>query len=237
MIAGNRPARCRSDTENPGGIHVKNVKRQGPKNLKVTIDVDADAVIVGNGPLESELRERVFALDMTERFTFLPPQPDEELAADNGMDVFRIFDAMNDLRNFETAVKATLKVGKHAQGTMSYTVSPVHGIPQFVAMAKQLESMGCDSVAIKDMAGLLTPMVTAELVAELVKAVSVPIHLHSHATSGTAEMCHLKAIENGCCHIDTAISSFAGGASHPPTESTGAALRKTADQNGLDRTA
>ncbi len=151
-----------------------------------------------------------------------------------GIDVFRIFDALNDIRNLETAVAAVKATDKHAQGAICYTVSPVHGIPQFVAMAKQLEAMGCDSVAIKDMAGLLTPMVTAELVAELVKAVGVPIHLHSHATAGTAEMCHLKAIENGCCHIDTAISSFAGGASHPPTESMVAALRNTDYETGLD---
>ena len=157
-----------------------------------------------------------------------------ERSAAAGIDVFRIFDALNDIRNFETAVAAVKAADKHAQGAICYTVSPVHGIPKFVAMAKQLESMGCDSVAIKDMAGLLTPMVTAELVAELVKAVSVPIHLHSHATSGTAEMCHLKAIENGCCHIDTAISSFAGGASHPPTESMVAALRSTDYDTGLD---
>jgi pyruvate carboxylase subunit B len=157
-----------------------------------------------------------------------------ERSALAGIDVFRIFDALNDIRNFETAVAAVKAADKHAQGAICYTVSPVHGIPQFVAMAKQLESMGCDSVAIKDMAGLLTPMVTAELVSELVKSVSVPIHLHSHATSGTAEMCHLKAIENGCCHIDTAISSFAGGASHPPTESMVAALRSTDYDTGLD---
>ena len=151
-----------------------------------------------------------------------------------GIDVFRIFDALNDIRNLETAVAAVKATDKHAQGAICYTVSPVHGIPQFVAMAKQLETMGCDSIAIKDMAGLLTPMATAELVAELVKAVSVPIHLHSHATAGTAEMCHLKAIENGCCHIDTAISSFAGGASHPPTESMVAALRNTEYDTDLD---
>ena len=155
-------------------------------------------------------------------------------AAQNGIDVFRIFDALNDVRNLETAIRAVKETGKHAQGTISYTTSPVHSIPQFVAMAKQLTDLGCDSIAIKDMAGLLTPMITAELVAELRKEITLPIHLHCHATAGTAEMCQLKAIENGCTHIDTAISSFAGGASHPPTESMVAALRGTTYETGLD---
>ncbi|MGD2074741.1 MAG: sodium-extruding oxaloacetate decarboxylase subunit alpha [Gammaproteobacteria bacterium] len=155
-------------------------------------------------------------------------------AAQAGIDVFRIFDALNDMRNLETAVAAVKAAKKHAQGAISYTTSPVHSISQFVAMAKQLEAMGCDSVVIKDMAGLLTPMVSAELVSQLVKAVALPIHVHSHATAGTSEMCQLKAIESGCRHIDTAISAFAGGASHPPTESMVAALRGTDYDTGLD---
>jgi pyruvate carboxylase subunit B len=155
-------------------------------------------------------------------------------AAQAGIDVFRIFDALNDIRNLETAIAAVKAVGKHAQGTICYTVSPVHGVSQFVAMAKQLQGLGCDSIAIKDMAGLLTPLLAADLVAELVGALEIPVHLHSHATAGTAEMCHLKAIENGCAHIDTAISSFASGASHPPTESMVAALRNTDYDTGLD---
>jgi len=144
-------------------------------------------------------------------------------SAQAGIDVFRIFDALNDIRNLETAIAAVKAADKHAQGAICYTLSPVHGIPQFVTMARQLETLGCDSIAIKDMAGLLTPMVTAELVSELVKAVQVPVHVHSHATAGTAEMCQLKAIENGCCHIDTAIS-----------ESMVAALRNTDYDTGLD---
>jgi len=155
-------------------------------------------------------------------------------SAEAGIDVFRIFDALNDIRNLETAISAVKAAGKHAQGAICYTVSPVHGVSQFVAMARQLETLGCDSIAVKDMAGLLTPMVTAELVSELVKAVSVPVHVHSHATAGTAEMCQLKAIESGCRHIDTAISAFAGGASHPPTESMVAALLNTDYDTGLD---
>ncbi len=154
--------------------------------------------------------------------------------ARNGIDVFRIFDALNDTRNLTVAIAAVKATGKHAQGTLCYTTSPVHGISQFVAMAQEMEGMGCDSIAIKDMAGLLTPMVTAQLVRELTAAVRVPIHLHSHACSGLAEMCQLKAIENGCVHIETALSAFAGGASHPSTESMVAALRDTEYDTGLD---
>ncbi len=154
--------------------------------------------------------------------------------ADNGMDVFRIFDALNDTRNLQVAIAAVKAAGKHAQGTICYTTSPVHNIDTFTAMAKELEAMGCDSIAVKDMAGLLTPMVAAELFKQLRAAVSLPVHLHMHATAGVAEMCQLKAIENGCLHIDTAISAFAGGASHPPTESMVAALAGTEYDTGLD---
>lgn len=156
------------------------------------------------------------------------------LSASNGIDVFRIFDAMNDVRNLRVAIEAARDAGKHAQGAICYTTSPVHNIDSFVSMAKDLESMGCNSIAIKDMAGLLTPHVASELVGSLVATVSVPIHLHSHATAGLADMCQLKAIENGCYHIDTAISSFSNGASHPPTESMVAALRGTPFDTGLD---
>ncbi|MEN8108899.1 MAG: sodium-extruding oxaloacetate decarboxylase subunit alpha [Pseudomonadota bacterium] len=154
--------------------------------------------------------------------------------ADNGMDVFRIFDALNDIRNLEVAIAAVKQAGKHAQGTICYTTSPVHNLQGFVTMAIELQSMGCDSLAIKDMAGLLTPMVTGDLVREIIAATDLPLHLHSHATAGLAGMCHLKAIENGCRHIDTAISAFSGGASHPPTESLVAALRDTEYDTGLD---
>ncbi|MEZ5540750.1 MAG: sodium-extruding oxaloacetate decarboxylase subunit alpha [Pseudomonadota bacterium] len=155
-------------------------------------------------------------------------------AAANGIDVFRIFDALNDTRNLKTAIRAVLETGKHAQGTICYTTSPVHDIGTFVAMGRELEAMGCQSIAIKDMAGLLTPMVTAELVTRLREAVSLPLHLHCHATAGTAEMCLLKAVECGCTHIDTAISSFSGSTSHAATESLVAALRGTDFDTGLD---
>lgn len=155
-------------------------------------------------------------------------------AAANGMDVFRIFDALNDVRNLKTAVDAAKNEGKHAQGTICYTTSPVHDTASYVALAQSLAQLGCDSIAIKDMAGLLTPYATAELVKALRESVDVPLHLHSHATSGLADMCHLKAIETGCHHIDTALSSWAGGTSHPPTESLVMALEGTDYDTGLD---
>ena len=157
-------------------------------------------------------------------------------SAENGIDVFRIFDALNDLRNLKVSIDAVKAADKHAQGTISYTTSPVHNIEQFVEMARQLETMGCDSIAIKDMAGLLTPMVTGELVKAVIEAVKLPVHVHSHDTSGLASMCQLKAIENGCLNIDTAVSTFACGTSHPPTESMVAALRETEFDTGLDLT-
>ncbi len=158
-------------------------------------------------------------------------------AADNGIDVFRIFDALNDLRNLRVAIEAVKAAGKHAQGAISYTTSPVHSIGQFVKMAQEMESMGCDTIIVKDMAGLLTPAVATDLFSELSAAVKVPLQLHTHSTAGLADMCQLKAIENGCSQIDTAISAFAGGTSHPPTESMVAALRGTEYDTGLDLTA
>ncbi|MCP3852246.1 MAG: sodium-extruding oxaloacetate decarboxylase subunit alpha [Gammaproteobacteria bacterium] len=150
-----------------------------------------------------------------------------KLSAQNGIDVFRVFDAMNDTRNIKSSIKAIKKNDKHAQGAICYTTSPVHNNKAFVKMAKQMESMGCDSIVIKDMAGLLTPYTTSELVKSLVDAIDVPIHLHSHATAGIASMCQLKALEAGCSGIDTAISAFAEGTSHPTTESMVAALSNT----------
>lgn len=155
-------------------------------------------------------------------------------AAANGMDVFRIFDALNDVRNLKTAIEAAKEAGKHAQGTICYTTSPVHDTASFITLAKDLATLGCDSIAIKDMAGLLTPYATSELVKALKDTVDLPIHLHSHATAGLAEMCQLKAIEAGCRHIDTALSSWSGGTSHPPTESLVMALQGTEYDTGLD---
>ncbi|MGR9085726.1 MAG: sodium-extruding oxaloacetate decarboxylase subunit alpha [Gammaproteobacteria bacterium] len=155
-------------------------------------------------------------------------------AAENGMDVFRIFDALNDIRNLKTAIEAAKESGKHAQGTICYTTSPVHDIKSFVELARGLADLGCDSIAIKDMAGLLTPFVAGDLVRALTEAVDLPLHLHTHSTSGLAEMCQLKAIEAGCRHIDTALSSWSGGTSHPPTESLVAALHGTNYDSGLE---
>ncbi|WP_027855063.1 sodium-extruding oxaloacetate decarboxylase subunit alpha [Marinobacterium litorale] len=155
-------------------------------------------------------------------------------AADNGIDVFRVFDALNDLRNLEVAIKAVKKAGKHAQGTICYTTSPVHTEKLFVKQAKALKKMGADSIAIKDMAGLLTPYATYDLIKAIKGAVDLPVFIHSHATAGLAAQCQLKAIEAGAEHIDTAISAFAWGTSHPATESQVAALRGTKWDTGLD---
>jgi len=155
-------------------------------------------------------------------------------SAENGIDVFRLFDALNDERNLITAVNAVKRNQKHAQGTICYTVSPVHSIDSFIEMALKLEDMGCDSIAIKDMAGLLTPHATEQLVTGLKQRVDLPLFLHSHATSGMASMCQLKAVESGCDHIDTVISSFSGGTSHPPTESMAVALQDAGFQVDLD---
>lgn len=155
-------------------------------------------------------------------------------SADNGIDVFRVFDALNDVRNLETAMKAVKDSGKHAQGTLCYTTSPVHTPETFVKQAKQLRDMGADSIVIKDMAGLLTPFSTFDLVSSLKSEIDLPIVLHSHSTAGLADMCQLKAIEAGADRIDTAISAFAGGTSHPATESQVAALKNSPYDTELD---
>jgi pyruvate carboxylase subunit B len=155
-------------------------------------------------------------------------------SANNGVDVFRIFDAMNDVRNLTTSIKSVKKYKKHAEGTLSYTTSPVHDIPYFVSLAKEMEKYGCDTIAIKDMAGLLTPSATKDLVTSLKKSVALPIHIHSHATSGLASINLITAVENGAEIIDTCNSSFAEGASHPSTESIIAALEDLGYQTDID---
>jgi oxaloacetate decarboxylase alpha subunit len=157
-----------------------------------------------------------------------------ERAAVNGIDVFRIFDAMNDLRNLETAVRATLEVDKHAQGAMSYTVSPVHDLDYWLNMARGLEDMGCHSICIKDMAGLLTPHTAFELVSRLKQTVSIPVALHSHATTGMSTAAILKAAEAGVDMVDTAISSMAMTYSHSVTESVVAIHAGGERDTGLD---
>ncbi|MEP4545561.1 MAG: sodium-extruding oxaloacetate decarboxylase subunit alpha [Saccharospirillum sp.] len=169
---------------------------------------------------------RHYADDVVEAFV--------QSAADNGIDVFRIFDALNDLRNLEVAMKAVKKAGKHAQGTLCYTTSPVHTLAMFTEQARALRDMGADSIAIKDMAGLLTPYATYDLVKAIKAEVDLPLVIHSHSTAGLAAQCQLKAIEAGADRIDTAISSFAGGTSHPATETQVAALKDTPWETGLD---
>ena len=152
----------------------------------------------------------------------------------NGIDVIRIFDALNDVRNLETSIRAANKEGAHVQAAISYTLSPVHSTEYFVQYAKELENAGADSICVKDMAGLLEPYVAYELVSALKQTVRVPIQLHSHYTSGLASMALLKGIEAGADTIDTALSPLALGTSHAPTESMVAALRGTEFDTGLD---
>lgn len=151
----------------------------------------------------------------------------------NGIDILRIFDALNDPRNLETAIKATKREGGHVQAAISYTTSPVHNNEYFAAYAKTLESMGADSICIKDMAGLLKPYDAYELVSILKKAVRVPIQLHTHYTAGLASMTVLKAVEAGVDIVDTAISPMALGTSQPPTESIVATLAGTEYDTGI----
>ena len=154
----------------------------------------------------------------------------------NGIDILRIFDALNDARNLETAIKATRKEGGHVQAAISYTTGPVYDINYYTTYAKQLEEMGADSICIKDMAGLLLPYTTYDLVKALKETVKVPIQLHTHYTAGVASMSTMKAIEAGVDVVDTAISPMAQGTSHMPTESLVAALAGTEYDTGIDLT-
>jgi len=154
-------------------------------------------------------------------------------SADNGVDIFRVFDAMNDARNLRVSIAAVKAAGKHAEGTLCYTTSPVHNVPYFVQMEKELAEMGSDTIAIKDMAGLLTPYTAFELVRAVREATHLPVHTHSHATSGLSHMTHMKAVEAGASIIDTCIGAFAEGASHPTTQSLVAAFAGTEYDTGL----
>ena len=157
-----------------------------------------------------------------------------ERAAESGVDIFRIFDAMNDMRNLETAICAVQKVGKHAQGTMSYTISPVYTIDSWLDMAKRIEEMGADSLCIKDMAGLLKPYVAFELISKLKETVELPIHMQCHATAGLSTATYLKAIEAGIDNVDTAISSMSMTYGHSATETFVSILDDTDRSTGLD---
>jgi oxaloacetate decarboxylase (Na+ extruding) subunit alpha len=169
---------------------------------------------------------RHYADDLVEKFV--------ERAHVNGVDVFRIFDAMNDVRNMQGSIKAAVKVGAHAQGTLSYTVSPVHDLQGWLTMAKQLEDFGAHSLCIKDMAGLLKPYVAEELIGRLKETVSLPIALHCHATTGLSVATHMKAIDSGIDVIDTAISSMSMTYGHSPTETLVSIVEDTPRDTGLD---
>src|SRR5699024_8579737 len=153
---------------------------------------------------------------------------------ENGIDIMRIFDALNDPRNLKTSIKATNKYGGHAQAAISYTVSPVHNINYYVDLAKEFEGMGADSICIKDMSGILLPYVAEELITKMKKEISIPIQIHSHFTSGIANQTYMKAIEAGADIIDTAFSPFGTGTSQPATESMVASLKNSPYDSGLD---
>ncbi|EAA8258211.1 oxaloacetate decarboxylase subunit alpha [Salmonella enterica subsp. enterica] len=169
---------------------------------------------------------RHYADDVVERFV--------ERAVKNGMDVFRVFDAMNDPRNMKAALQAVRSHGAHTQGTLSYTTSPAHTLQTWLDLTEQLLETGVDSIAIKDMSGILTPMAAYELVSEIKKRFEVRLHLHCHATTGMAEMALLKAIEAGVDGVDTAISSMSATYGHPATEALVATLAGTEHDTGLD---
>lgn len=169
---------------------------------------------------------RHYADDVVDKFV--------ERCAVNGIDVFRIFDAMNDMRNIEHAVKAVLNTNAHAQGTISYTTSPVHTLDVWVDLGKQIEDMGAHSICIKDMAGLLKPYEAFELVSRLKKSTKIPIHLHSHATTGLSVASLIKAAEAGVDNVDTAISSMSMTYGHSATETIVASLEATERATGLD---
>ena len=156
------------------------------------------------------------------------------LSVKNGIDVFRIFDALNDIRNMEMAIKVVKDYGGHAQGAIAYTTSPVHTIGTFAEMARKLEELGCDSVCIKDMAGLISPAVSSELVKAIKKKINIPVNLHSHCSSGMAPLSYQAAASAGGDMLDTAFSAFGWGVSQPPTESIVAALKDTPHDTGLD---
>lgn len=155
-------------------------------------------------------------------------------ARENGIDVFRIFDALNDTRNMAWAMEVAKRVGGHVQASICYTISPVHDVPSYVKMARELEELGADSLCIKDMAGLITPYIAYELVKRLKAEIDLPVHLHSHCTSGMATAALIKAAEAGVDMVDTAISSLSELTSHPPTESIVSSLQDTPRDTGLD---
>jgi pyruvate carboxylase subunit B len=187
---------------------------------------------ISHTPLQMLLRGqnlvgyRHYSDDVVEEFV--------RLSIKNGIKIFRIFDALNDLRNMTTAIGAAKKGNAHVQGTICYTVSPVHTIENFVQMGTELEKVGCDSICIKDMAGLIIPSAAYELIRALKKATRLPVSLHSHCTSGVAPFSYQAAVQAGVDVLDTAMGPFSGGTSQPPTESLVAALKGSEADTGLD---
>jgi len=185
-----------------------------------------------NTPMQMLLRGqnlvgyRHYADDLVDKFV--------ERAAKNGVDIFRIFDAVNDIRNMERSIKAAKLAGAHIQGGISYTISPVHTIEQFANFAVRLSDLGCDSICVKDMAGLITPQNAYDLIVAIKKEVNLPVNLHTHCTSGMAQMSYFYACQAGVDILDTAISPLSGGTSQPATESAVAALEGTPYATGLD---
>ncbi|MFG5993666.1 hypothetical protein N4R04_18185, partial [Salmonella enterica subsp. enterica serovar Pomona] len=200
------------------------VERFVERAVKNGMDVKTPLQMLLRG--QNLLGYRHYADDVVERFV--------ERAVKNGMDVFRVFDAMNDPRNMKAALQAVRSHGAHAQGTLSYTTSPAHTLQTWLDLTEQLLETGVDSIAIKDMSGILTPMAAFELVSEIKKRFEVRLHLHCHATTGMAEMALLKAIEAGVDGVDTAISSMSATYGHPATEALVATLAGTKYDTGLD---
>jgi len=155
-------------------------------------------------------------------------------AAANGIDVFRIFDAMNDIRNMKTAIEAALKTGKLVEGAVCYTISPVHSTDYFLRIAEKLADMGVQIICLKDMAGMLAPYAAHEIIKKIKSQISLPLHLHSHCTAGLAPMSYIMAVEAGADILDTAVAPFSQGTSQPATEQVVAALRDTPYDTGLD---
>ena len=169
---------------------------------------------------------RHYADDIVDKFI--------QKAVDNGIDIFRIFDALNDTRNLQASLQAVKKYGAHAQLTICYTISDVHTIDYYTALAEEMSEMGADSICIKDMAGILTPKIATELIPAIKKVINVPLNIHTHATSGISQMTYMAAIEAGADIIDCAISPFSEGTSQPPTESMGLVLEELGYETGLN---
>ncbi len=169
---------------------------------------------------------RHYADDIVDKFI--------QKAVDNGIDIFRIFDALNDTRNLQASLQAVKKYGAHAQLTICYTISDVHTIDYYTALAEEMSEMGADSICIKDMAGILTPKIATELIPAIKKVINSPLNIHTHATGGISQMTYMAAIEAGADIIDCAISPFSEGTSQPPTESMGLVLEELGYDTGLN---